>query len=373
MTQNETPQNTLLQGLPGVLGKRPRLRLQPGSAPGIEVHIQAHSGIAVEDVQVEVYDYNQQRMERREITDMDAFLEEDRPQWANVRWVNVIGLHPLVLSKMGKKFGLHSLAMEDVLKVTQRPKIERFDEQNCLILRTGTLNNGLLDTEQISLFQSAGLVITFQERNGDPWEQVRQRLVKPDSRLREYRTGYLVYALIDAIVDLGFPALEHFADKLEDLELKIAENPERIHMQTLHQVKRNLATMRRMLWPTREVADNLYRDGLLELQDDAKMFLRDIYDHCLQLMDLNEALRETTGSLMELYLSMLSHKMNEVMRVLTVIATIFIPITFLAGVYGMNFDVIPELHWAWSYPVFWGIVVITVGLLIWWFRRNQWL
>lgn len=368
--QNQT---ALLKGLPGRLAKHLRLSLEPGSPPGIEAHIQSFSGIAVDDVQIEVYDYCQERIEHRAIEDIEAFLDEQRPEWANVRWINVTGLHPLVLSRLGRQYGLHSLALEDVLDVTQRPKIERFEEQNFLRLRTGSLEHGVLSTEQISLFQGNGLVITFQERAGDPWSGVRERLNRPDSRLRERRSGYLVYALIDAIVDLGFPALEHYANRLEDLELEIAEKPDRRHLEALHQIKRDLVTMRRTLWPMREVADNLYSEGLLELRTDAKTFLRDVYDHCLQLMDMSDALRETTGSLMELYLSMLSHRMNEVMRVLTVIATIFIPITFLAGVYGMNFDVIPELHWQWAYPVFWAVVIVTVVLLIWWFRRNQWL
>lgn len=374
MADGQNPSKTaLLKGLPGMLGKHLRLRLQPGSSPGIEAHIEGHSGITVEDVQIEVYDYCPERLEHRMAEDLDTFLEEQKPDWAKVRWINVIGLHPLVLSRMGRRYGLHSLAMEDVLHVTQRPKIERFEEQNFLVLRTGSLEDGMLNTEQISLFQSEGLVITFQERLGDPWSGVRERLTRPDTRLRERRSGYLVYALIDAIVDLGYPALEHYANRLEDLELEIAANPQKTHLETLHQIKRDIVAMRRILWPTREIADNLYREGLLELRTDSKTYLRDVYDHCLQLMDMSDALRETTGSLMELYLSMLSHKMNEVMRVLTVIATIFIPITFLAGVYGMNFDVIPELHWQWAYPVFWVVVIVTVVLLVWWFRRNQWL
>lgn len=374
MAKNKNPlKNNLLMGLPEVLGKHLKLRLQPGSSPGIEAHIEVHTGIAADDVVIEVYDYCKERVEHRQVQDIEAFFEESTPAWADVRWINVIGLHPLILSRMGRQYGLHTLALEDVLNVTQRPKIERFDEQNFLVLRTGSLNNGALSTEQISLFQNAGLVVTFQEREGDPWSGVRERLTRPDSRLRERRSGYLVYALIDAIVDLGYPALEHYANKLEDLELEIADNPQKTHLETLHQIKRDIVAMRRILWPTREVADNLYREGLLELRADSKTYLRDVYDNCLQLMDMIDALRETTSSLMELYLSMLSHKMNEVMRVLTVIATIFIPITFLAGVYGMNFDVIPELHWQWAYPVFWAVVIVTVALLVWWFRRNQWL
>ncbi len=366
----KSARQTLFKDLPELIGRQ--LRLQPGSAPGIEAHIPAYSGISPDDVQIEVYDYHQERYEHYQVEDIEQFLTAPRPEWARNRWINVIGLHPLVLSRIGRQFGLPSLALEDVHNVTQRPKLERFEEQNFLVLRSVSLSDGQLTTEQISLFQQPGLVITFQERSGDPWGGVRERLKKPDSRLRQRRSGYLIYALVDAIVDLGFPALEYYADRLEDLELKISEDPQRQHMEALHQIKRDLVTMRRVLWPTREVADHLYRDGLLELREDALMFLRDVYDHCLQLMDLTESLRETTGSLMELYLSMLSHKMNEVMRVLTVIATIFIPITFLAGVYGMNFDVIPELHWRWAYPAFWAAVVSIVALLVWWFRRNNW-
>jgi magnesium transporter len=279
---------------------------------------------------------------------------------------------------LGNLFGLHPLALEDVINTGQRPKADSYDEQLFVVMNLPTVSEqGEIETEQVSLFLGDGFLISFHRGDSRPFEPVVQRLRKHSGKIRERKADYLLYALLDVIIDLGFPVLEFFSEYIEDLEIELLENPGKETLAKIHQLKRELLMLRRMLWPQREVINNLLREELPQIRQETLPYLRDCYDHTIQIIDLIEVYREMTSSMMDVYLSSLSNRMNEVMKVLTVIATIFIPLTFIAGVYGMNFAgdspwAMPELAWYYSYPVLWLIMLAIAGGMVVYFRRRNW-
>jgi magnesium transporter len=216
-------------------------------------------------------------------------------------------------------------------------------------------------------------VLTFQESPGDVWSPVRQRVRTPGSALRLNDASFLAYSLIDAIVDEAFPILEHFGDRLEDLEDVVLQRPSPDVIQEIHRLKRELLLVRRAMWPMREVLSKLQRDPHECFSEMTRTYMRDVYDHAVQAIDIVETYREVAGGLTETYMTAISVRMNEVMKVLTVIGTIFIPLTFFAGVYGMNFEYLPEFKWRYGYPMFWGVSLVTAGAMLAWFRRRGWL
>ncbi|HKI73394.1 MAG TPA: magnesium/cobalt transporter CorA [Pseudomonadales bacterium] len=356
----------------------------PGERPGIEhlpdVEVAPPSGA----VTIVVTDYSEDQIEVHEVDDIDAFLNEPVPEWVNVRWVNVSGLHPNTVNKFRSHYEFHTLAAEDVMHVPQRPKVEFFDDHLFIIVRMLQLvDNGgtaaddrdttTLDAEQVSMFLYDKTLVTFQERVGDVWEPIRERLQVTNSRIRKNRANYLLYALLDAIVDHCFPVLEKYGDVLEDLELDTLENPKPEVLHRTHAVKRELALLRRILWPTREVIDQLYREELGHISDEIRPFLRDVYEHTIQIVEIIESYREIVAGLTDLYMSAISNRMNEVMKVLTIMASLFIPLTFIAGVYGMNFEYMPELHVRWAYPLIWCVFVVVTVVMLFWFRFKGWI
>lgn len=350
-------------------------RRQPGASPGIEQMPDVHTPPEPGKIVITCWDYGPDQCESRKIRvrELKQFWAEPRPEWSAVRWINVDGLNPFVVREFKDQYNLHTLAAEDVLHVPQRPKVEPYDANVFTVARMTQVRDGQLDTEQISFFLLEGLLITFQETQGDVWDAVRERLDSPKLKIRKAGADYLLYALLDAMVDHAFPLLERYSDKLESLEGRVMVNAKPALLQEIHQIKRDLSILRRVIWPMRDVLDTLYRDEQGELHEETKPYMRDVYDHAVQVLDIVETYREMASGLGDLYMNMVSHRMNEVMKVLTIIATLFIPITFIAGVYGMNFEYIPELGWKYAYPTFWGLcVVITIGLLIY-FRRKRWL
>jgi magnesium transporter len=346
---------------------------QPGERPGIESVPDIHTPPAPGTIGIQCIDYGPDRIEACDVTDLDAFLATGRPAWAKVRWVNVDRLHPHTVHQFMVAYGFHTLAAEDVLHVPQRPKLERFDQELFIITRMLTLTEGRLTAEQISLFYRPDLIVSFLEDPGDVWEPIRRRLQRSDSRTRRHDASLLLHGLLDATVDHCFPILEHYGDLLESIEEEAAERPTPTVLHRLHAIKRELIQLRRVMWPMREVITGLGNEELKTISRTARTYLRDVSDHATQVIDIIETYREIAAGLTELYLSVVSNRMNEAIKVLTVIATIFIPITFLAGVYGMNFDYLPELHWKWSYPAFWAVCLATVGTLLLWFRKKGWL
>ncbi|MBI1375526.1 MAG: magnesium/cobalt transporter CorA [Phycisphaera sp.] len=347
----------------------------PGSRPGIESVAEAATPPEPGDVVVRVIDYSPDRVEMIDVDDLDAFLAHaHKPDWATVRWVNVDGLHPYVVKRVTETYGIHTLAAEDVVRVPQRPKIEPYDDDLFFIVaRMLMLTEERLVAEQISFFYRPGLLVSFQEFHGDIWQPIRNRLETTGTRIRSSGADYLLYALLDAVVDHCFPILEHYGDLMQSMEDDILEDPSPEMLSHLHGIKRQLATLRRVMWPLRDVVDTLHRDESERMSKTVQTYMRDVYDHAVQVIDIIETYREMAGGLTDLYMSAVSNRMNEVMKVLTIIATIFIPITFLAGIYGMNFDVLPELHWKWSYAMFWVVTFSIAGGMLVFFRRRGWL
>lgn len=294
-----------------------------------------------------------------------------------VLWLDVAGLgDAATIQAVGEAFGLHRLALEDVINVHQRPKVEVYGEHRFIVARAID-TPGVLETEQLALFLGPGFVVSFQERPGGCFDLVRERIRSAKGQVRTSGPDYLVYTLLDAAIDTFFPGLEALGEQLETLEDEIVLQPRSDSLHRVHAIKRDLLSLRRAVWPQREALSFLLREEEGVISKGTRLYLNDCYDHTVQLMDLVETYREVASGLTEIYLSSMSHRLNEVMRVLTVIATIFIPLTFVVGVYGMNFDTrwpwnMPELRWRYGY-VACLVFMAAVGFgLYGWFRRRGW-
>lgn len=299
-----------------------------------------------------------------------------------VTWVDVAGHEdPVQVEALARIFAVHRLAVEDILHVQQRPKVEPYPGHLFVVMRmVHAPPDGALDSEQVSLVLGANFVLTFQEGlPGDCFGSVRERLRSPMSRLRAEGADRLFHALVDSIVDSVFPAIEALGEKIETLEAEVLGRPIEGTMNKIQDVKRALLLLRRIAYPAREATSNLYRDPNPLIHDETRIYLRDCHDHAVQILDLVETYRELSVGLSELYLASVSHRLNEVMKVLTIISTIFIPLSFIASVYGMNFDPdaspwnMPELRWAWGYPAALGLMGAVFVTLIGFFVRKGWL
>lgn len=295
-----------------------------------------------------------------------------------VTWLNVAGLGDAeVIADLGRLFGLHPLALEDVVHVHQRAKVEQYGEHLFVVARMPRENEGLA-TEQVSMFVGKNFVLTFIEDPGDSFEPVRTRL-RGGGQLREAGPAYLTYSLLDAVIDGYFPVVEAFAERLDKLEDRLTTRPSRRTISEIHAAKHSLRSLRRILWPLREAVNSLIRDPSPLIDADTRVHLRDCYDHLVQIIDLLETYREVCADLTDLYLSSLSTRMNEVMKVLTIIATIFMPLSFITGLYGMNFQTerspwnMPELTWRYGYFYALGLMSLTVLAMLGYFRRKGWL
>lgn len=343
----------------------------PGTAPGTLVHTGPQK---MEQVRVSLLDYDEQELTEREPESISqVFPLRDSP---TVTWVNVDGLHDVALvQEVGDHFGIHPLVLEDVLSVGQRPKAEEYESFLYVVLPMLGWNaeGGHIEEEQVSLVLGPNWVFTFQERVGDHFEPVRDRLRQAKGRIRARGADYLAYALIDAIVDHYFQVLEAIGGATEELELEVLEDPTPMTMQRLHHLKREMVVMRRAVWPLRDMVNGLVRTDSTLVQQTTRVFLRDVYDHAIQIIDSVESLRDVISGILDLYLSNLSNRTNEVMKVLTIMATIFIPLTFVAGVYGMNFEHMPELSVPWAYGAVWGVMILMALVMLAFFRRKGWL
>jgi magnesium transporter len=352
----------------------------PGSAAGIEPHeLTAVPGKTV-SARITAIDYSPQQVLFEDVKDLSGFIDGHRPEWSSVRWINVDGLGDLgVIRILAEKYRLHPLAIEDVLHVPQRPKVQAYEEDGgfqarlFIIVKELELREGMLHAEQVSIFVGHKTVLTFQETPGDVWDPIRQRIRTAQSTLRKNDASFLAYSLIDAVVDEAFPILELFGDRLEDLEDRVLQHPTQDTIQEIHRIKRELLLVRRALWPMREVLQKMQRDPHECFSDVTRTYIRDVYDHAVQAIDIVETYREVASGLTETYMTAISNRMNEIMKVLTIMGTIFIPLTFLAGVYGMNFRHFPELEWHYGYQIFWGICLATAVGMIVWFRRRGWI
>ncbi|GAB4467729.1 MAG: magnesium/cobalt transporter CorA [Elainellaceae cyanobacterium] len=300
----------------------------------------------------------------------------------SVSWVDVKGLGSEdVLKRLGNIFNLHPLVLEDIVNVPQRPKVEEYGDQLLLIARMVTLKDsgrGFF-TEQVSFIIGKNYLLTVQEEpEYDSFGPVRERIRLGKGAIRNRGADYLAYCLLDSIVDGFFPVLENYGEELEELEEEVVSNPVRSTLQKIHTLKRELLNLRRSIWPMRDAISALIRDGEDLLQDEARMYLRDCYDHAVQVLDMVETYREVASSLMDVYVSSVGNRMNELMKQLTLISSIFIPLTFIAGVYGMNFNPdaspwnMPELNWYWGYPLCWALMLLTSAGLLFYFWKRGW-
>ncbi len=296
-----------------------------------------------------------------------------------VLWINVDGLGDLeTLKKIGGAFGMNDLSLEDVLALHHRAKIDRYDGHLFLLLRMPEIGpDGRIDTDQISLFTGSDFVLSFQHQHGDCFDVVRERIRSGKGRIRTYGAGYLLHALLDAIIDSYYPVLEKIGERIDELEDTVVTDCRPSLTSDIHRVRRDLLVLRRAIWPLREILNELVRDE----DTDPKIvpFLRDCYDHVVELIDLIETYRDLAAGLMEVYVSVVGNRMNEIMKVLTIIATIFIPLSFIASVYGMNFDTsvspfnMPELHWRYGYVAVLLVMATAAGGMLYWFHKRGWL
>ncbi len=293
-------------------------------------------------------------------------------QW-KVVWINVDGLGSKdVIERFGALFNLHSLALEDVLNPYQRPKVEEYRENSFIVTRMARIEKNALIIEQLSMFLGKNYILTFQDRPGDCLDPIRDRLRKGSGRrIRTDGADYLAYALIDAVVDSYFPVLEQYGEWIDKLEDEVIFKPIRKTIERIHHIKRKLNRLRHAIWPMREAINGFSR--LHAVEEATRLYVRDCYDHLVQVMDLLEMDRERSSGLIDVYMSSISNRMNEVMKVLTIITTIFIPLSFIAGVYGMNFDYMPELHWRHGYPAVLLSMAFIAACLVYYFRRKGWI
>jgi magnesium transporter len=328
----------------------------------------------VSKVLISLIDYDKENLNAHKLKRIEeAFPFKKTP---TVTWLNISGLHEIkILEKLSKSFDIHPLVMEDILNTDQRPKVEVFDDYIFIVLKMLSFNqkNNEIDSEQISIVLGDNYVITFQEKEGDVFSPVRERLENPRSRLRRNNSDYLAYAIMDIIVDHYFVLLEKLGEKIEFLEENVVSNPDQQLVQEIQRMKRELIFLRNSIWPVREVISELSREESPLIKEFVIPYLRDLYDHTIQVIDTVETFRDMVSGILDIYLSSVSNKMNEVMKVLTIIATIFIPLTFLAGIYGMNFELMPELKWPWGYPLVWMIMISIFISMLFYFRKKKWL
>jgi magnesium transporter len=334
-----------------------------------------HLGRAREEsVAISVIDYDEANITERVLTDV---AEASRYAGTKtVSWLNVDGVHDVaVVEKIGRGFDLHPLTMEDVVSTAQRPKLEEYDHYIYIVLRMPHLADGSdsILSEQVSLILTEDAVLSFQEEPGDVFETIRQRLRSGTGRIRREGADYLCYAIVDAIVDHCFVLLERISDRIEAIEEEIYENPSPRTLRAIHELRRESILLRKSIWPLRDVVSGLARTESPLVSDQTRLYLRDVHDHAIQAIDMVETMRDLLGSLIDLYMSAISNRMNEIMKVLTIVGSLFIPMTFIAGVYGMNFEHMPELSWRWGYAGAWAaMIAVLVGMLLF-FRRRDWL
>ncbi len=351
-------------------GKSKTLADTVGLRPGELVHIGEKK---VEKVQIDLFEYDQDNILESKDTTIEECLESKVK--SNVSWVNIIGIHDAdIIKKFGDAFGLHALHQANIMNTELRPTIEISDNYIFLLLKMPHFNDekGKVELEQISIIIAQHHLITFQENEEDFFENIRKRLRDNIGTIRKKPSDYLGYALLDAIIDSYFLVLEKISDISENLEEELLSNPNPNTLQTLQLLKRQMILLRRSVWPSREVLDSLQRSQTALIHEETKTYLRDSYNHLVQVIDTIEGLRDVVGGMLDTYLSSVSNKMNEVMKTLTVVASIFIPITFIAGVYGTNFEYIPELSWKGSYFVMLGGMGIVVGIMLAWFKKKHW-
>jgi magnesium transporter len=353
------------------MGKFVRKRAQKvGLPPGTLVY----TGEKVDEkVSITLIDYDEQHYQEKEIAGFDqCLLLKDKP---GVTWIKVNGIHQVGnLEKLGECFNLHPLILEDILNTDQRPKIEDFENYLYIVLRIINYSpDSELSSEQVSLILGSNFLISLQESNGAIFAPILDRLRTSKGRIRKSGADYLAYALMDLIVDNYFVVLEQFGEVLEYLEEEVVKRPTPETLQDIHRFKYDMIMLRKSIWPLREVVGRLERKESDLIQDATGIYFKDVYDHTIVAIDNIETYRDILSGMLDIYLSSISNRLNQIMKVLTVIATLFMPLTFMAGVWGMNFKHMPELGWVWGYPMALGLMAVVALCMIHYFHRKKWL
>ena len=340
-----------------------------GAPPGTIVYF---GDDQTEKVRITLIEFNEREYIEKEFYDLSECVQH--VDATMVKWINVDGIHDVALiEKIGKHFNIHPLTLEDIVNTNQRPKFEDYDNYVVSIMKMIYYDTEL-HSEQLSVVLMQGMVISFQEvHGGDAFDLIRTRLRLGKGRIRKMAADYLAYAFIDAVVDCYFSILEKIGDRIELLEDELMSDPTKETMQQLHHMKREMIFVRKAVWPMRELINNMQRSETELINPSTDIYLRDVHDHTIRVIDTVETYRDLLSGMMDIYLSSVSNKMNEVMKVLTIITTVFVPVTFIAGVYGMNFELMPELHSKWGYPITWAVMLTIMISLIFYFRKKKWL
>ena len=341
-----------------------------GMSPGTMVFIGEQQ---VDKARIDIIRYDDAGL--KEMSDVSPEQCRDCSAASGVTWINVNGIHNVALiESLGKHFDLHPLTLEDIVNTTQRPKVEEFPDYVYAVLKMMAFDDAAnrLEIEHVSLIFGENYVISFQEHEGDVFDSVRERIRNSKGRIRSLKADFLAYALMDAAVDHYFLALERIGDRIEDMDDRILGHPQPGDIREVHRLKQEILSFRKAVWPLREEVGALEKSETALIRPDTRVFLRDLYDHIIQVIDMVETFRDILGGIHDTYLSSVSNRMNEIMKVLTIISTIFIPMTFIAGVYGMNFEHMPELKWPFGYYLIWGVMITVALSLVSFFKRRKW-
>jgi len=348
-----------------------RRKKPAGSSPGSVVYVGVEKDTPVIVSRIR---YSAETYEPPQAISPNDCRPEGSP--TGVVWYTIDGVHNVdILKTLGENFGLHPLVVEDIGNTTQRPKLEGFDGYYFLASKMITYDAraSKLNSEHVSIVFGQGFLLLFLQDPEDLFAPIRSRLEAGRGRIRGNGSDYLAYALVDAIVDYYFVVLEEIGERVERLEDEVVNSPTAHTLKAIHDVKRELIALRRSIWPMREVVNAMIRDESPLISKDVKIFLRDLYDHTVHVIDSVETMRDIITGTLDVYLSSVSNRLNQVMKVLTVMSSIFIPLTFIVGVYGMNFHYMPELEWSWGYPAVWLLMIALTGVLLVLFKRKKWM
>lgn len=363
--KNRHRKKTRIKPFAAVRNTRPDLGQPPGTPVYVGEEEQKPSRLTI-------ISYTKDSCDFREIGLDEISILDDRDK---IHWLNIDGLSDVeLLQRVAEHFGIHQLTLEDIMNTEQRPKVEVYDDYIFVAMKMIQFTeSGVLDFEQVSFVLKDNFVITFQEKIGDVFNPVRERIKTGYGRVRKGNEDYLFYGLLDVMVDYYFYVLEKMGDSLEELEERAATETNRVFILEIQNLKKDLLLIRKSVWPVREIMNVLIRDESPILDRSISPYLRDLYDHTVQVMDTVETYRDMVSSVMEVNISMLSNKTNEVMKLLTIISTIFIPLTFIVGLYGMNFKYMPEISWRYGYVMAWVVMIVIVGVMIVYFKRKKWM
>jgi magnesium transporter len=346
--------------------------LKAGLPPGTLVHVGRKNEGAP---RIRIMDYDEGSLREKDKASVEACLPFRDS--ASVTWIDIDGLQDVaMLERLGSLYGLHPLILEDILNTDQRPKSDDMDSYIYIVLKMLGFDRSSLEivSEQVSIVLGRNYVISLQEgREGDLFDTVRERIRGGKGRIRKMGPDYLAYALLDTVIDHYFAILERFAERIESLEEELVSDPRPETLHQIHCLKREMIFLRKAAWPLREVVSSLEKSESALIRPATRIFLRDLYDHAIHIIDSIETYREMLSGMLDIYLSSVSNRMNQVMKVLTVIATIFMPLTFIAGIYGMNFKFMPEIGWPWGYPLVWLIMLGVAGVMVYFFKKKNWL